>query len=70
MSLFKSLFCTHEWENVSEVITKSEMKIFAEMLATPGLTDIRVPTCSYARKHILVLKCSECGKVRKEVTEI
>lgn len=70
--MFKQLFCKHRWDKVSDVVTEStfENALAATKKVCHG--DVKIPyqLCHDNRKHIVILKCDECGKVKKIVTEV
>lgn len=70
--MFKQLFCKHKWDKVSDVVAQST---FENALAAAKRTfhdDVRIPhqLCQDNRKHIVVLKCDDCGKIKKIVTKV
>lgn len=64
------LFCEHQWETVSDIVTEST---FEMALRVTGERNNRgtIPhqLCWDNRKHIVILKCN-CGEVKKIVTNL
>ncbi len=58
------MFCKHEWKILSEVVTKSEMELALEL----GVT--RIKNMGSDRKHIQIVCCDKCGKLKRFVEEI
>lgn len=58
------MFCKHEWVVLSETVTKSAVEIAASL----GATSIK--NASTDRKHILVVSCDKCGKLKRFVEDI
>ena len=69
--MFK-IFCNHEWSVLSETITKSKLEISINNLKEEGASKANLPwqLCDADRKHILVLCCDKCGKLKRFVEEI
>ena len=67
-----ALFCKHNWKVLSETVTKSTFEIAVNALNKLSLSDCKIPhqLCKDSRKHIVILSCSKCGKLSKQVTEI
>lgn len=61
--------CQHEWDKVSDLVTEST---FEMTLRTTKDSSGNIPhqLCQDNRKHIVILKCGVCGKVKKLVTNL
>jgi hypothetical protein len=64
------LFCKHQWETITDRVTESPFEVATRM--TEGSTGRTIPhqMCSTKRKHILVVACKVCGKIKKFVTTV
>ena len=68
-----SIFCKHEWKVVSEAVTESKfqhaMKSIDESSASGS---VRIPwqMTDAERKHIQVIACDKCGKLKRFVESI
>lgn len=64
--------CNHEWKVLSETVTKSKyedsLKVSAEVLAK----SVNLPhqLCCADRKHIQIVVCDKCGKLKRFVEDI
>lgn len=58
------MFCRHDWKVLSETVTKSEMELAVEL----GATSLK--NASAYRKHIQIVYCEKCGKLKRFVEEI
>jgi Fe2+ or Zn2+ uptake regulation protein len=61
------MFCKHEWEVVSDSVLPSAWEIFSKTKsrpASPGGTSILF----FEAKHVHIMYCRKCGKVKKTVT--
>ena len=60
--------CKHEWKMISETTTKSKF----ELMTGPGgeFSADSIPYPMFKRKHIQVVTCSKCGKLKRFVEEI
>ena len=66
------LFCKHKWEILTETTTKSKFEITAEVSNLSSSSDFTVPwqLADASRKHIIVVTCPKCGKIKKFVENI
>ena len=56
------LFCNHKWTVLSDTVTKSACEIAKES----GVLKIDdAPDNFYARKHIQIVTCDKCGKIKR-----
>lgn len=60
------MFCKHEWEVLSETITKSQ----AEHAVEVGLCVKKGSELILERKHIQVFHCKKCGRLERFVEAI
>jgi len=60
------MFCKHKWLTLSETITKSKIEHAKEI----GLIVTKGHSFDLERKHIQVLSCEKCGKLKRFVEEI
>jgi hypothetical protein len=60
------MFCKHDWKVLSEITTKSKI----EHALAIGANVTRGNGFALERKHILVIKCTKCGKLKRYVEEI
>lgn len=67
-----SLFCNHTWRVVRETTTKSKFEVATSALDGFASGKIKIPhqMCSAERKHIQVLACDKCGKLKRFVEVI
>lgn len=67
------MFCKHKWELITETVTKSTFQHAIESLGGPdNLKSIKLPwqLSDGERKHIQILQCSKCGKLKRFVESI
>jgi hypothetical protein len=64
------MFCKHDWELLSETVTKSRLEVATSNLV--GATKIKIPwqLCDASRKHIQTFACKKCGKIKRYVENI
>lgn len=60
------IFCIHNWELISETITKSKI----EVLRDCGVTSLKGLYEPVDRKFIQILTCKNCGKLKRFVENI
>lgn len=60
------MFCKHKWEILSEITTKSKVEHAVEL----GMKIKRSSEDVCERKHIQVITCSKCGKLKRFVENI
>ena len=60
------MFCKHEWKVLSEITTES----MAEHAANIGATINKGNETIMERKHIQIVTCSKCGKLKRFVENI
>lgn len=60
------IFCKHEWMIISETTTKSQF----EHMKEHGFTPNKVNGFALERKHIQVVICIKCGKLKRFVEDI
>lgn len=68
-----SFFCKHDWKVLSETTTTSLFEASIKVVReSAGVSSLRLPhqLCEGNRKHIVILTCTKCGKVKRLVTEI
>lgn len=58
------MFCRHDWELISDTITKSEL----ELVIAAGATSIK--NASNKRISIQIVGCKKCGKLKRFVEDI
>lgn len=68
-----NIFCKHEWELISETITKSKIEVAMSLL--PDNRELKKINLSWqladaSRKHIQSFQCKKCGKLKRFVEEI
>jgi len=63
------MFCKHKWEVLSETVTKSKFEIATQI---ENLKTVTLPwqLCCAKRKHIQIVTCSGCGKLKRFVEDI
>lgn len=66
------ILCKHDWNVVSDVVTESTFEMATRVLKRAAIGKVSIPgqLCVDDRKHIVVMACKRCGKVKKIVTEI
>ena len=66
-----SMFCKHEWKVLSETTTESQAEQFARLsgyfIKPKNSGQLELLT---ARKHICVVTCTKCGKLKRFVEGI
>ncbi len=70
--LFSKWSCAHKWEVLSETTTESKFEHTAKTLSTLGMYEGKIPhqMCYADRKHIQIVVCKECGKLKRYVALI
>lgn len=69
------MLCKHKWELISETTTKSKFENACEAIdvnTMKNYENIKIPhqlSCS-ERKHIQIVTCSKCGKLKRFVENI
>lgn len=66
-----NLFCKHEWKILSEKTTESKMEHFAKITnkyQPPSFMEQYNDMTT--RKHICIVTCTKCGKLKRFVEEI
>jgi len=65
-----SWFCKHQWEKVSDQVLPSAWEQYAQVNAGSinKMGKASIPVWMFQKSHILVLKCTLCGKLDKTVT--
>ncbi len=58
------MFCKHDWQVLSEVVTKSEFEL---LLGMENLASIK--NASNSKTIVQIISCKKCGKLKKFVTE-
>ena len=63
------IFCKHEWKVLSESVTVSRIEHTVTLL---GDRDFDIPghLCNANRKHIQIVACDKCGKLKRFVENI
>ena len=66
------MFCKHEWQLLSETVTKSKFEISMNAAFTSDVRPTSLPgqLCDASRKHIQTFSCDKCGKLKRFVEEI
>lgn len=65
------MFCKHEWQVLSETVTKSKFEVTMELMSpTYGNVNLPHQLIDANRKHIQVFTCSKCGKLKRFVEKI
>lgn len=65
------LFCKHDWEVIHLEITKSKFQVAVELgdKYCTGIANIPWRMCDTTEKHIQIVTCKKCGKIKKFVEE-
>ena len=67
------MFCKHQWEVLSETTIESQFEHAMKVAQSRGAYgSIKIPgqmSCA-ERKHILVVTCKKCGKIKRFVETI
>ena len=65
------MFCKHEWELLTETVTKSKFEVAMEAIGERTY-EINLPwhMSNTDRKHIQTFTCKKCGKLKRFVEEI
>jgi hypothetical protein len=66
------MFCNHEWNVLSETVTKSKLENSIEAFRAAGGENFKLPRqlCCAERKHIQIINCTKCGKIKRYVEDI
>jgi hypothetical protein len=66
------MFCKHDWSVLSESVTESkyEVTIRSTKGFATGKTNIPWQLCDASRKHIVIVCCKKCGKLKRFVEDI
>ncbi|UUW39906.1 hypothetical protein VP14_219 [Vibrio phage VPMCC14] len=63
--------CKHKWEVLQDITTESHSELHTRVtgrILTPD--NIGSARKLFSRKHITILSCSECGKIKRYVENI
>jgi len=60
------MFCKHKWTVVSETVTKSPIEVIRES----GFTNVKNLSNPTDRKHIQIVQCEKCGKLKRFVEKL
>ncbi len=65
-------FCKHEWKILSEKTTISRLESAMEQIKAGFEGNVKIPPqlCDASRKHIQVVTCEKCGKLKQFVTKV
>lgn len=66
--MFNQLLCNHDYTVVSKEIMPSQFE--HAMKVADGIGGIPHQMCDANRKHITLLKCSKCAKIKQLVVRI
>lgn len=63
------IFCKHKWELLSEITTISTFEASLQAIKTAALAEVKIPPqlCDGERKHIQIVTCPKCGKLKRFV---
>ena len=66
------MFCKHKWKVLSETTTVSQFEHAITVLkpSTQGRLTIPGQMCDADRKHIQIVACDKCGKLKRFVERI
>ena len=66
------MFCRHKWEVLSTEVTQSKFESSVLAVSGVGKETVNLPhqLCDADRKHIQIVTCSKCGKLKRFVEEI
>jgi len=68
------MFCKHKWKLITETFTDSKLEVFINTFKSNGLSldDIPIPNrlLDSEKKHIAILTCEECGKLKRFITDL
>lgn len=64
------MFCKHDWKVLSETTTESKLSHIINVLEKNALRTFRYTPSDVERKHIVIVSCSKCGKLKRFVEEI
>jgi len=60
--------CKHDWKVLSETVTKSRFEVLTQIGDFEGLKTRG--GSMFKRKHIQIITCDKCGKLKRFVDEI
>jgi len=60
------MFCKHEWKVLSTEVTESQIEMLNRVI--PGTS--KAYTSMFERKHIQIVSCDKCGKLKRFVEKI
>lgn len=67
------MFCNHQWKALSQTVTQSKFESALKALGhLKGKQEVEIPpqmSCA-KRKHISILSCEKCGKLKYFVEDI
>lgn len=64
------MFCKHNWEVLSETTTVSQFQHAMEQIHSRAKVTVPGQMCDAGRKHIQIVTCSKCGKLKRFVENI
>ena len=64
--------CKHKWDKVSDIVTESSFEMALRVGKEHCVGSINLPhqLVQDGRKHIVILTCSKCGKVKEIVNRL
>jgi len=70
--MFKQLFCNHNYQVVEQEVFPSQFEHSLAVAKKHVEGEVKLPhkMCSVDRKHVTLLKCSKCNKVKQLVVNI
>jgi len=64
------MFCKHKWEVLSSETTESNLELSTRCLKGIDEVTLTPKRASPARKHIQIVACEKCGKLKRFVENI
>jgi len=66
---YKLFGCSHQWKKESDTTLPSAYEQSRAGKQNLSESTARIPYWAFAKTHILVLVCTQCGKIDKTVTK-
>lgn len=64
--------CLHDWKILSETVTKSKFESAMSIVTARTDKTFTIPAqmCDASRKHIQIVTCTKCGRMKRFVEDI
>jgi len=70
--MFTQLLCNHNYNVLSKEIIPSQFEHAMQVASKAGVVNVKIPhqMCDSTRKHITLLKCNKCSKIKQLVVRV